>query len=137
MAVTKNSIITPQTPKSWTALTTTANTDLTATASGATLLITAGANGARVTVVNARPIATNTLTALQLFSSKDGGTTRRLIKTKAMAAYTVANTTEIPEVDFGYSDELPLTLEADEQIFVGNAVTQAGGIVWRAEGGNY
>ena len=94
------------------------------------------ANGARITRLTALARATNTATELQLYVSNDGGTTKRLIRSILMAAYTVAQTTGQTAVDMGYSDSSPLILSASETLYVGIGVTNTG-IVFRAEGFGY
>jgi len=118
MAVTPNSIVTPQTPKSAAvALSTSANTNYTSP-TNTTLVLTAGSNGARLTKLKAVPCATVTATQLQLFRSSDSGTTKRFASSALMAAYTMAQTTQAAQTDFGYSDSNPLILGASEQLYV-------------------
>jgi hypothetical protein len=93
-------------------------------------------NGARITRLTALARATNTATELQLYISHDGGTTKRLIRSILMAAYTVAQTTGQTAVDMGYSDSAPLILGASDTLYVGIGVTNTG-IVFRAEGFGY
>lgn len=137
MAVTANSIITPQAIKTATAVVDTASTDLDDSPTTSVLLVTAGANGARLTKLSAVPRATVTATRLDLWLSKDAGTTKRLIDTALMSAHTVAATTEIPTTDFGYTDDNPLLLEASDRLYVSTAVTLAGGIVVCAQYSDY
>lgn len=137
MAVTANSIITPQTPRSASAVAATANTDRASTAANAVVLWTAGANGSRITRVTAIPRASVTATELQLFRSTDGGATRIYLKSKTMALFTVVNTAVNPETDFGYSDVNPLILGANEILYCGIAVALASGIAFTAEGADY
>ena len=94
------------------------------------------ANGVRITRLTALARATNTATELQLYVSNDGGTTKRLIRSVLMAAYTVAQTTGQTATDFGYSDSSPLILSASETLYVAIGVTNTG-IVFRAEGFGY
>jgi len=93
-------------------------------------------NGVRITRLTALARATNTATELQLYVSNDGGTTKRLIRSVLMAAYTVAQTTGQTATDFGYSDSSPLILNASETLYVAIGVTNTG-IVFRAEGFGY
>ncbi len=136
MAVTANNIITPQTPLAATAVVTTANTNYTDTPTNTVQLLATSTNGARVTKVTALARATNTATELQLFSSPDGGTTKRLIASKLMPAYTVAQTTGQTSADFGFNESNPLILQAGESLWAGIGVTNTG-IVFRAEGFAY
>lgn len=97
------------------------------------LLLTAGADGALLTSLNAMPRATVTPSNLLLFASSDSGTTKRLIDSELMSAHTVATTTAIPETTFGrYSETTPLRLAAGESLYVGNQVVLADGVVWSA-----
>lgn len=118
MAVTPNSIITPQTPKAANvALSTSANTNYTSP-TNTTLVLTAGANGGRLTKLKAIPCATVTATQVQMFRSTDSGTTKRFCNSALMAAYTMAQTTAAPQTDFGFSDSNPLILAAGEQLYM-------------------
>ena len=118
MAVTPNSIVTPQTPKAaGVGLATSANTNY-AAPTNTTLVLTAGSNGARLTKLKAIPCATITATQLQLFRSADSGTTKRFCNSALMAAYTMAQTTQAPQTDFGFSDVNPLVLGAGEQLYM-------------------
>lgn len=137
MAVTANSIITPQTPKAAAVTTTTANTTYTDSPSNTATLLTVGANGGRVTRIRSIPRATVTATALHLFLSTDSGTTKKLIDSVLVSAHTVAATTAIPETDWGYSADNPLILPANAILYVSQAVTLADGIDHQAEWADY
>jgi hypothetical protein len=126
-----------QTPKTATAVCTAAAT-LTDTPSNTVLLVTAGSDGAILTRLTAIPRATVTASDLVIFISKDSGTTKRLIDSALMAAYTSAATTATPVTTFAnYSEAAPLRLEAGDEIYVGSQVALAGGIVFRAEFTNF
>lgn len=137
MAVTANSIITPQTLKTAQCVLDTASTDIDDAPTTSVLLLTAGANGARVTKIHAIPRATVTASNIALYLSKDGGTTKRLLDSALMSAHTVANTTAIPKTDFGYSEDAPLILEQADRIYATTAVSLAGGIVVIAQYADY
>ena len=139
MAVTANSIITPQFPKAATVVATAANNDYDdAPANAAAALVTAGANGARVTKIHAIPRATVTATQLQLYRDGDGGgAAKRLFDSALMGAYTMAQTTEAPTTDFGYSDDNPLILAAGEKVYPAIGVALAAGVVFVAEWADY
>lgn len=124
-----------QTPKTATAVVTGAAGTITGdTPTNTVLLATAGADGAILTRLTAIPRATVTASSLVIFISKDSGTTKRLIDSELMAAFTVATTTAIPETTFTmYSETTPLRLEAGDQLYVGSQVALASGIVFRAE----
>lgn len=136
MAVTANSIITPQTPLAATAVATTANTTYTDSPTNTVLLLAAQTNGCRITRINALARATVTATELQLYVSADSGTTKKLINSTVMAAYTVAATTAQTEIDLGYSETSPLILMSTESLYIGIGVTNTG-ILFRAEGFAY
>lgn len=132
MAVTPNSIITTQAVANAQAVTTAAKTTH-SDATNAVLLFTAGANGGLLRAITARPRVTVTATQLNIYSSPDGGTTINLVKSALMAAYTLANTTAIPETDLGFDSASPRRLAPNEKIYVGAAVALAGGIAWDCE----
>ena len=128
MSVTANSIITPQTPKSaHVSQSFTANSTYTTTPTNTVLLVTAGANGSRLTKLRAMPTATVTATQLQEFRSLDSGTTKKFSNSVlgASAGYTMAGATAPPIADFGYSDDNPKLLGAGEQLYVATGVTGA------------
>ena len=123
-----------QTPKTSSAVVTTASADLATTPTNTVLLLTAGADGALLTRLSAIPRATVTASSLLLWISLDSGTTKSLIDSVLMAAHTVAATTAIPVTAFSrYSEDTPLRLQAGAVLYVGSAVTLAGGIVFTAE----
>lgn len=136
MAVTPNSIVTPQRVVTGTAVCTTANNNYTDTPTNSVQLLASQTDGQRVTLVTALARATNTATELQLYASTDGGTTKRFIKSALMAAYTVAQTTRQVGADFGYTDSTPLLLAPGESLWAATGVTNTG-IVFRAEGFAY
>lgn len=122
-----------QTPKTATAVCTAAATVTNDAPTNTVLLLTAGAEGAILTKLTAMPRATVTASDLVVFLSKDGGTTKRMIDSKLMSAYTMAATTATPVTAFDYSESAPLRLEAGDEIYVGSQVALASGIVFRAE----
>lgn len=124
-----------QTPKHKTAVATGAVGSITSDAPTNTVeILTAGADGAILTRLWAIPRATVTASSLVLFSSLDGGTTKRLIDSELMAAQTVSTTAAIAETQFSnYSESAPLRLEAGEKLYVGSQVALASGIVFKAE----
>lgn len=137
MAITPNSIATPQAIKSGTSVVVGANTTYTDAPTNAGLLITAGANGARVTRITVSPRADASLGNLQLYRSLDAGTTKRFFKSVLQAAHTFATTTAIPVIDFGYSDDNPLTLAPNELVYCAMSVALASGNVFTAEWADY
>lgn len=136
MTATANSIITPQAPKTAQAGTTTANSTYTTTPTNTVLLVTAGANGSRLTRLHAIPTVTvTTANQLQVFRSPDSGTTKNFSDSQVMATYSMAQTTAAPKTDFGYSDTNPLILAANERIYVATGQSQA--VTWVAEWADY
>lgn len=129
MTVTANSIVTPQSVKSANAVCTAAKTTYN-DATNAVNALNAGTNGSVLYSLKAVPRATVTATQLQLYRSRDSGTTLWLIATAVMSAYTMANTTAPTATDFGYSETNPLRLAAGDSLYVGAAVALAGGIVF-------
>lgn len=122
-----------QTPKTASAVVVAAAT-LTDAPANTVLLMTAGADGAILTRLSAIPRATVTASSLVLFVSNDGGTTKRLVNSELMAAYTLNATTAIPETAFGaYNEVTPMRLGGGDQLYVGSQVAIAGGIVFNAE----
>jgi hypothetical protein len=123
-----------QTPKTASAVCTAVATVTTDAPSNTVLLLTAGSDGAILTRLSAIPRATVTASSLVLFISSDTGTTKRLIDSELMAAYTMATTTAVPETTFtNFTETAPLRLAAGDQLYVGSQVALAGGIVFRAE----
>lgn len=137
MAVTPNSIVTPQAPRTANAVCTAANADYDDSPATSVLLVTAGANGSRLTRLSAIARATVTATELQLYRSTDGGATIRFFRSVAMSAYTVVQTMGNTPTDFGYSDANPIMLAANERLYVSIGVSLAGGIVFTAELADY
>jgi hypothetical protein len=137
MAVTANSIITPQAPKSNGGTCTTANASYTAP-TNTVVVYTAGANGARLTRVSALTVATlGAALECQLFRDTDGtGTTKRFLRSRLMAAYTVAVTTAQTEVDFGFSESNALILAAGEKLYAAISTTVTG-VTFSVEGADY
>lgn len=126
MPVTANSIITPQTPKSNVVGLTTANTTFTTSPTNTVLLVTAGVNGSRVTRLWAVPLEQiNTANNIQLYRSYDGGTTKYLYDSKLMATVTPGAAVANTPTDFGYSDDNPLILVANERLYVAEGQTEA------------
>lgn len=129
MAVSQNKIVTPQSIKTAYCILDTASTDIDDSPTTSVLLLTAGTDGARVVKLTAMPRATVTASSLLAYLSKDAGTTKRICGSALMAAHTVANTTQIPVTDFGYTEDEPLRLAGSDRIYMTTAVSLAGGIV--------
>lgn len=128
-----------QTPRTATAVVTTAVSDLTTnTPTNTVKLFTAGDNGAIVTSLTAVPRSTVTDSSLLLFLSKDGGTTKTLVASALMKAHTVATTTAIPATVFeDFSETEPLRIEAGDELYVGTAVTASDGIVFTLQASDF
>lgn len=124
-----------QTPQTATAVVTGAAGTITGDSPTNTVeLLTAGADGAILTRLTAIPRATVTASSLVLWISKDGGTTKRMVDSALMAAFTVATTTAVAVTSFStYSETTPLRLAAGDKLYVGSQVALASGIVFRAE----
>src|SRR5690349_17339420 len=115
MALTANSIITPQTPIVGKAKLTAANTNYDVP-TNAVQVLAGQTNGARLTRVQAIAAATTVASDCQLYGYD--GTSYRHIKSVAIGAQTIStgNTAVISPVDFGFSDSNPLILGANEQL---------------------
>jgi hypothetical protein len=123
-----------QTPKTGSAVATLAGVVTSDTPTNTVLLATAGVNGAIFTKLSAVPRATVTASGLSLFISQDSGTTKRLVTSALMAAYTWAATTEnVPTVFALITETTPIRLEAGDELYVSSAVALASGIVFNAE----
>lgn len=123
-----------QTPKTSTAVVTAAGAITGDTPTGTVLLFTAGADGAILTNVRAMPRATVTASSLMLYVSGDSGTTKRMVDSELMPAYTQATTTKTPVTTFeGITENKPIRLEAGYQIYCQSQVALAGGIVFAAQ----
>lgn len=135
MAVTPNSIITPQSPRSQAAVCNAAKTTYADGANTVSLFV-AGPNGARVTRVWAIPRANVPATQLQLYKAPAGGSAAPfLYRTALMSLYNISGATEAPVTDFGFSDDNPLIMKANEELYC--AVGQAANVVFHAEGADY
>jgi hypothetical protein len=106
--------------RNWYGVPTTANSTYSGSASGissAVLVGTIGPDGGLMTKASAIPLATVTITQLQLFISRDGGGSLQLFNTIQMPAYTMAQTTTAAPTNFtqvdgstySESDGYPLT----------------------------
>lgn len=125
MSVTANSIITPQAPKSGYANVASANTTY-STSATATALITAGANGARVTKIQAIPCETVTASFLQVYRATGAApATKYLALAQTCGSDTVSATDGPTVIDFGLSDDNPMLLAAGEIVSVATAVAKS------------
>jgi hypothetical protein len=139
MPVTPNSIVTPQTPRSAAVIVNTAQTTFppTTSPSGTALLVTAGANGGRLTRLTALPHET-TGGAGVMQAYRDVGTagaSKYLFATAACASDTVGAADPPVALDFGYSEDNPLMLQANERIYVATGIAK--NIAFIAEWADY
>ena len=123
MSVTATPIF-AQTPKTYSCTVTAANTTYVGGAPANTVLLVTPAltNGGLVVRLWARPQATITATKLQIFRSPDSGTTAHFVASALAAAYTHAETTDSPEIDFGFTLARPLVLSSSDTLYAGGAV---------------
>jgi hypothetical protein len=137
MAVTANSIITPQTPLSRTAVATAAEVAFSAPTTAQDLLLPAdNVSGARISKLYAIPrAATGAVINCQLY--KKVGTTYTLLDSVLTANVTPSATVANPKYDFGLSDDNPMVLFAGEGLAVAIGSAVANGVVFRCEGGLY
>lgn len=138
MAVTANSIITPQTPQTAYVIYGTAQATYppTTNPTNVSLLLTAGASGGRLTRLTALPQeSSGAVGVLQVFRSNDGGTTKFWTKAVAVTNDTVSSTDAPIELDFGFSDENAMTLKANEKIYVAPSIAK--NFCFVAEWGDY
>ena len=138
MAVTANSIVTPQGPKSAYVIYGTAQTTYppTTTPTNSTLLLTAGANGGRLTRLYAMPQeSTGATGVVQYYRSNDAGTTKYWAGAVAVTNDTVSTTDPPIQLDFGFSDSNPMILAANEKIYVAPSIAK--NFVFVAEWADY
>lgn len=139
-----------QTPQAASAVVTTAvaltpnGVDSGSTVTNSVLLLTAGADGGILVSLSAMARATVTASQLCIWSSIDGGTTRNLVLSELMPAYTLAATTKntptafnLPDGSTKISENAPYRLRAGEILYVGTLVTLATGIVFNARWMDY
>lgn len=125
MAVTPNSIVTPQTPKSGRVNVATANTTFTTSPTNTALLITAGAQGSRVTKIQAIPCENITAANLQVYRAATGGASKYLAMSQTTGSDTVSGTDGATVIDFGLSDASPMILTALEEIYVATGISKS------------
>lgn len=135
MAVTPNSVVTPQNVKHSTAVCTAAKTDLSNNTNAVRLLAAASnVNGVLVKRVYAIPRGTSVATQLQLFTSKDAGVTLSFSNSALLPAYTNSNNTRVEKGEFtDITADFPARLEAGEELWCGTGVALTAGIVFHVE----
>lgn len=132
-----NSIITPQTPFSRTAIATAAEVAFNAPTSVVDLLLAAdNVSGARLTKLVGIPRATiGTAINLQLYERN--GASYTLIDSVLMGTVTPSASVANPKTDFGYTDDSPLFVRAGYGLAVAIGLAITNGITFKAEGGLY
>lgn len=140
MAVTANSIITPQAPKSAAVYTATAQATYPPTTNPANvqLLLTAGPNGGRLTRLSAIPQETTGGAAVaQAFrDAGSSGASKYWFKSAANGVTDTVSATDPPvELDFGFSDDNPAILAPNERIYVAPSIAKT--FVFIAEWADY
>jgi len=140
MAATPNSIVTPKSPKSFTAVAITAETAFNAPTNQVTLIDESVSgnndNGLRLTTVYAiARAAIASLCNCQLY--KKVGSTYTLIDSVVMATGTPSATVVNQKADFGYSEDNPLILAPGVGLAVAIGQSIANGVAFRASGGAY
>ena len=135
MSITANSIVTPQTPFSRTAVATTAEVAFNGPTAVVDLLLAAdNVNGARLTKLVAIPrAAIGTANNLQLYERN--GATYTLVDSALMATVTPGASVANAKTDFGYTDDSPLLVRPGYGLAVAIGLSVANGITFKAEGG--
>jgi hypothetical protein len=127
-----------QTPKSWAAKTTAANTTITTSPDDTVLLITADAtNGSlleRLQIIPQEAVAAASVA--YLYHSIDSGTTQYLIDAEDIAVDTIGTNDAPLAVEFTRITEAhPIKLVAGSSLYVGFSTLET--ISWFASGGDY
>lgn len=141
MPVTPNSIVTPQTPKSAAVIHTAQQNTWppTTSPSQSTLLVTAGANGGRLTRLVALPHeTTGAVGVMQAYRDVgSSGASKYLFATQACTNDTVSGTDGPIALDFGYSEDNPMILQANERIYVAHSLGSSKAVAFIAEWADY
>ena len=137
MAVTANSIITPQTPFSRIAVATVAEVGFNAPTNVIDLVLAAdNVNGARLTKLVAIPRgAIATANNAQLYERN--GATYTLVDSALMAVVTPGASVANAKTDFGYSEDTPLYVRAGYGLAFAVGLSVGSGVTFKAEGGLY
>ena len=86
-------------------------------------------NGGLLTSVTVTPKETVvSAVRVNLYTSLNGGTTKKFFMSALMAAHVVADTTEIPSTSFNLTEDAPRRLQAGEEIYAGAATALTGGM---------
>ena len=138
MAVTPNSIVTPQAPVFETAVATLAEVAFQAPTNVQTLIDDVGnTNGMRLTSVVAIARAAVTTNPINCQLYKKVGTTYTLIDSVLIAVGTPSASVASQKADFGYSEGNALPLKAGVGLAIAIGVATANGIAFVARGGAY
>lgn len=137
MAVTPNSIVTPQTPFSRTAVATAAEVAFHAPTAVVDLLLAAdNVSGARLTKLVAIPrAAIATANNAQLYERN--GSTYTLVDSALIPTVSPGASVANAKTDFGYSEDTPLYVRAGYGLAVAIGLAVANGVTLKAEGGLY
>lgn len=138
MPVTPNSIVTPQTPRAWKAVATTAEVNF-ASPTNVQVLIdetTDNTNGLRITALYAiqRGAVTGACNCQLYWKS---GSSFTLIDSVVMTPSSPSATVVNAKADFGYSEEAPLIVPAGVGLAVAIGTSLGAGMAFRAQGGAY
>lgn len=139
MTVSPNSIVSPQTPVSFTAVATAAETAFNAPTSPPTLVSdsTDNTSGLRITSLVAINRNNNLGSAVNCQLYKKVGSTYTMIASASLASGNPSASVTNQSVDFGLSETSPLVLGAGVGLAVAIGSAAANGIVFRAHGGAY
>lgn len=141
MPVTPNSIVTPQTPRSAAVIHTAQQNTWPPTMSptNVSALATVGANGGRLTRLTALP-QESTAAAGVMQAYRDAGSSganKYLFNTVTCGNDTVSGTDAPTLLDFGYSEDNPLMLQANERLYVAHSLASSKAIAFFAEWADY
>ena len=138
MAVTPNSIVTPQTPVFETAVATAAEVAFQSPTNVQTLIDDAtNTNGIRLTSVVAVARAAVTTNPINCQLYKKVGSVYTLIDSALIAVGTPSASVANQKVDFGYSEDNALPLKAGVGLAVAIGAAVANGVAFVARGGAY
>lgn len=128
MAVTPNSLVTPQSMYTNVVTCTAAKTDLTNNTNAVQLIAAANnPDGGFVKRLWAIPRGSIAATQLQLYRASSGGALF-LADSSVLPVFNNANGVAITKGDFGFSADEPMRLRAGEELWVGIGVAASSGI---------
>ena len=121
-----NSVVTPQKPRAkTTSLLGPANASMSAPVN-VTEIFQAGPKGALIHLIEGVGTANQNATQLQLYRSAADGVSKKLLRARAFPTFNTSNTGDANPVDLQYSVLKPLTLEANEKLWMGSPVAVTG-----------